>query len=58
MRGLDDLVRQGKMLYVGISDAPAWWLPRRTHWLPFVAGLHSWVCKLNTTWWSERLNGN
>src|ERR1700676_5199590 len=26
MRGLDDLVRQGKTLYVGISDAPAWWI--------------------------------
>src|SRR6266404_4657929 len=26
MRGLDDLVRQGKILYVGISDAPAWWV--------------------------------
>src|ERR1700674_5698091 len=24
MRGLDDLVRQGKVLYVGISDASAW----------------------------------
>ncbi len=24
MRGLDDLVRQGKVCYVGISDAPAW----------------------------------
>jgi aryl-alcohol dehydrogenase-like predicted oxidoreductase len=24
MRSLDDLVRQGKVLYVGISDAPAW----------------------------------
>jgi aryl-alcohol dehydrogenase-like predicted oxidoreductase len=24
MRGLDDLVSQGKVLYVGISDAPAW----------------------------------
>ena len=24
MRGLDDLVRQGKITYVGISDAPAW----------------------------------
>jgi len=24
MRGLDDLVRQGKVLYVGIPDAPAW----------------------------------
>jgi len=28
MRGLDDLVRQGKVLYVGISDAPAWWIAR------------------------------
>ena len=26
MRGLDDLVRTGKVLYVGISDAPAWWI--------------------------------
>jgi aryl-alcohol dehydrogenase-like predicted oxidoreductase len=26
MRGRDDLVRQGKVLYVGISDAPAWWI--------------------------------
>ncbi len=26
MRGLDDLVRQGKILYLGISDAPAWWI--------------------------------
>ena len=24
LRGLDDLVRQGKVLYVGVSDAPAW----------------------------------
>ena len=26
MRGLDDLVRQGKVLYLGVSDAPAWWV--------------------------------
>jgi aryl-alcohol dehydrogenase-like predicted oxidoreductase len=26
MRGLDDLVRAGKVLYTGISDAPAWWV--------------------------------
>src|ERR1700688_2102406 len=26
MRGLDDIVSQGKVLYVGISDAPAWWI--------------------------------
>ena len=24
LRGLDDLVRQGKVMYVGISDTPAW----------------------------------
>jgi len=24
MRALDDMVRQGKVLYIGISDAPAW----------------------------------
>ena len=26
MRAFDDLVRQGKVLYIGISDAPAWWV--------------------------------
>src|SRR6202035_652100 len=26
MRGFDDLVRQGKILYAGVSDAPAWWI--------------------------------
>lgn len=26
MRVFDDLVRQGKVLYVGVSDAPAWWI--------------------------------
>jgi aryl-alcohol dehydrogenase-like predicted oxidoreductase len=24
MRGLDDMVRAGKVLYVGVSDTPAW----------------------------------
>lgn len=28
MRGLDDLVTSGKVLYVGISDAPAWQVAR------------------------------
>jgi aryl-alcohol dehydrogenase-like predicted oxidoreductase len=42
MRALDDLVRQGKVLYVGISDAPAWWiagantLAQLRAWTPFV----------------------
>ena len=43
MRGLDDLVRAGKVLYVGISDAPAWvvsqcnMLAELRGWTPFVA---------------------
>src|SRR5467141_4012523 len=43
MRGLDDLVRQGKVLYVGISDAPAWWvaqaktLAKLRGWTQFIA---------------------
>jgi aryl-alcohol dehydrogenase-like predicted oxidoreductase len=42
MRGLDDLVRQGKVLYTGISDAPAWWIAQANTlaqlrgWSPFV----------------------
>ena len=44
MRGFDDLVRQGKVLYIGVSDAPAWWvaqantLAQLRGWTPF-AGL-------------------
>jgi len=42
MRGLDDLVRQGKVLYVGVSDAPAWWIAHANTlahlrgWSPFI----------------------
>jgi aryl-alcohol dehydrogenase-like predicted oxidoreductase len=42
MRGLDDLVRAGKVLYVGISDTPAWIVSRANllaemrGWTPFV----------------------
>jgi aryl-alcohol dehydrogenase-like predicted oxidoreductase len=28
MRAFDDLVRQGKVLYIGVSDAPAWWVAK------------------------------
>jgi aryl-alcohol dehydrogenase-like predicted oxidoreductase len=41
MRALDDLVRSGKVLYVGISDAPAWVVARASTlaelrgWTPF-----------------------
>jgi aryl-alcohol dehydrogenase-like predicted oxidoreductase len=44
MRGLDDVVRMGKVLYVGISDAPAWYIAEANTladcrgWTPF-AGL-------------------
>jgi aryl-alcohol dehydrogenase-like predicted oxidoreductase len=43
MRGLDDLVRSGKILYVGISDTPAWIVSQANTladlrgWSPFVA---------------------
>jgi aryl-alcohol dehydrogenase-like predicted oxidoreductase len=42
MRALDDLIRQGKVLYVGVSDAPAWWIAQANTlahlrgWSPFV----------------------
>jgi len=42
MRALDDLVRQGKVLYVGVSDTPAWEVSRANAladwhgWSPFV----------------------
>jgi aryl-alcohol dehydrogenase-like predicted oxidoreductase len=48
MRGFDDLVRQGKVLYCGISDAPAWWIARGNTmaelrgWSPFVALQIEW----------------
>ncbi len=43
MRSLDDMVRQGKVLYIGISDAPAWIVAQANTlaqcygWTPFVA---------------------
>jgi len=43
MRAFDDLVRQGKVLYVGVSDAAAWWIAKANTlaalrgWSPFVA---------------------
>ena len=42
MRGLDDLVRAGKVLYTGISDAPGWWIAQANTlaqlrgWSPFI----------------------
>ncbi len=43
MRSLDDMVRQGKILYIGISDTPAWIVSRANTmadlmgWTPFTA---------------------
>ncbi|WP_280441144.1 aldo/keto reductase [Nocardia brasiliensis] len=38
LRGMDDLVRAGKVLYVGISDAPAWQVAR----MQTIADLRGW----------------
>ena len=38
MRGLDDLVRSGKVLYIGISDTPAWIVSRANT----IAELRGW----------------
>ncbi|GHC77553.1 aldo/keto reductase [Streptomyces flavofungini] len=38
LRGLDDLVRQGKVLYVAISNAPAWQVAR----MQVIADLRGW----------------
>ena len=43
MRAFDDLVRSGKVLYIGIADAPAWVISRANTiaelrgWTPFIA---------------------
>jgi aryl-alcohol dehydrogenase-like predicted oxidoreductase len=39
MRALDDLVRSGKILYIGLSDAPAWVAARANT----MAELHGWT---------------
>ncbi len=39
MRSLDDLVRQGKVLYIGISDTPAWIVSRANT----IAELRGWT---------------
>jgi aryl-alcohol dehydrogenase-like predicted oxidoreductase len=38
LRGMDDLVRAGKVVYVGISDAPAWQISR----MQAIADLRGW----------------
>lgn len=39
LRGMDDLVRQGKVLYLGISDTPAWQVSR----MQTIADLRGWA---------------
>lgn len=39
LRGFDDLIRQGKILYIGISDTPAWEITR----LQVTAELRGWT---------------
>ncbi|MGA2356037.1 MAG: aldo/keto reductase [Terriglobales bacterium] len=39
MRAFDDLVSQGKVLYIGISDAPAWWIAQANT----LADLRGWT---------------
>jgi aryl-alcohol dehydrogenase-like predicted oxidoreductase len=39
MRGFDDLVRAGKVLYAGVSDAPAWWISQANT----LADLRGWT---------------
>ena len=40
MRAFDDLVRSGKVLYIGISDAPAWVVAKSNT----LAELRGWTC--------------
>lgn len=48
LRALDDLVRQGKVLYIGVSNFPAWWIARANTmadchgWNPFIATQLEW----------------
>jgi aryl-alcohol dehydrogenase-like predicted oxidoreductase len=39
MRGFDDLVRAGKILYAGVSDTPAWWVAQANT----LADLRGWT---------------
>jgi aryl-alcohol dehydrogenase-like predicted oxidoreductase len=53
MRALDDMVRQGKVLYVGISDAPAWWVAQANT----LAHLRGWSPFVGFTAWSPLAGG-
>jgi aryl-alcohol dehydrogenase-like predicted oxidoreductase len=48
LRGLNDIIAQGKVLYAGASNFPAWWLARANTiaeyqgWHPFIATQLEW----------------
>jgi aryl-alcohol dehydrogenase-like predicted oxidoreductase len=54
MRTLDDVVRSGKVMYVGISDAPAWIVTRAQT----IAQLKNMTrlprFNLNIIWWNAQ----
>src|SRR5437868_3877494 len=58
LRALDDLVRAGKVLYLGFSDVPAWVIARANTiaelrgWTPFI-GLQLSYSVLNSLWLPE-----
>ena len=54
VRGFDDLVSAGKILYAGLSDFPAWRAARAPRWPSCAAGRRSPACRSNTAWSSAR----
>jgi aryl-alcohol dehydrogenase-like predicted oxidoreductase len=43
LRALDDLIRQGKVRYIGCSNLPAWRVVE-AHWTSTHLGLHRFIC--------------
>jgi len=58
LRAMDDLVRSGKVLYLGISDTPAWQISR----MQTIADLRGWspliALQVRTVSWNELARGN
>ena len=50
MRAMDDLVRAGKVLYVGFSDTPAWVIAYAVALAERLAGRVRWPCSYPTAW--------
>jgi hypothetical protein len=45
-------------IYLGISDAPAWWIALAILWRSFEAGHSSSGCRSSTTSWNARSSAN